>query len=214
MGNITYDLADKDFNTEHVANAIIEHLNKKYDREFKVVKIGERFGTGFTNEVTALCTVTNFSDFIFRATYNMVDEKLVYDNFLIRCTCFYVEREINKLLKYVNSLARVEIERMNEIDNIYKTQEFLEKYSDEFFVATVVLEKNDLNNYEEILKELNNIYNNIKLKVIIYEMEPNEFSKFNENSKNIDYFSMRYVEGFKIENRTILKLENGLINFI
>ncbi len=211
MGNIVYDFADNSFNTEYVANSIIKILKEKYGREFEIVKIGERYGTEITNEVTVLCTVKNFHECIFRATYNMVDEKLVYDNFLIRCTCFFVEKEINKILRNVNSIVRVEIATKNALDNVYKTSKFLEKYKDEFFIATLIVEKHESNNFIEFLNELNSTYNNIKLKLLVYEMLPDEFSMFYEASKNMDYFPMSYVEDFKAKSKQIFKMENGII---
>lgn len=214
MPSNAFDFADNNLNTESVVKNTIKELEQKYNREFEVLKVGERYGTGFTNEITVLCTITGFYDFIFRVTYNMLEEKIVNDNFLIRCTCYYVEKELNKILKNVNSIVRVEIERKNGLNKVYKTQDFLLDYPDDYFIATMIVEKHNSNNFEEVLKELNNIYDNIKLKTIIYEMNKEEFEKFNKTSKNIDYFAMRYIEGFNIVNKQIFKLENGKIEEI
>lgn len=138
MGNIVYDFADNGFNTEYVAKSIVKALNEKYNREFEIVKIGERYGTGFTNEVTALCTIKNFHSFIFRVIYNMVDEKIVNDNFFIRCTCFFIEKEINNILRNVDSIVRVEISKKNELDKVYKTIDFLKQYEDEILHWKIV----------------------------------------------------------------------------
>jgi len=211
MGNIIYDLADGVFNTKYVAESIAKILKNRYERDFEVVKIGERYGKDFNNEVTALCTVSGHYECIFKVVYNMVDEKIVYDNFLIRCTCYYVEKEINRLLRSVNSIVRVEILKKNSVDRVYKTLEFLETYSDECFVATLIVEKKDNNDIVKLLEELNEIYSGIKLKVITYEMSTMEYDRFYNDSKNIDYFPLNYVENYNIESKKIYALEDGKI---
>ena len=209
MGNIIYDLADNTFNTEYVVETVVNILKEKYDRDFEVVKIGERYGMGFNDEVTLMCTVTGHYECIFKVVYNMVLEKIVYDNFMIRCTCYYVEKEINRLLRSVNSIVRVEILKKNSVNKVYKTLEFLEEFQDECFVATLVVEHKDSNNIEAFLRELNGIYNGIKIQIISYEMSDEEYNRFYEDSKNLDYFSLSYVESYEIISRKIYSLEKG-----
>lgn len=211
MENLIYDLADNTFNTKYVADTVVRILEEKYNKNFEVVKIGERYGMGFYDEVTALCTVTGHYECIFKIIYNMVDEKIIYDNFLIRYTCYYVEKEINRLLREINSIVRVELLKKNKFDRIYKTLEFLEKFKDECFIATLIIEHKNSNDIEMLLKELNGIYNGIKIKIVVYEMSGEECERFYNDSKNLDYFALNYVENYKYVSRRIYSLEKGNI---
>ncbi len=202
---------DYNFNTENIANAIANRLAQKYRRDFEVIKIGERFGTELTNTITAFCRVKDFEDFVFRVKFDMVAGRIIEDNFYIRCTCFFVEKEINQDLIDINSLARVEIFTKNQLDTVYREQELLNKFGDEFFVATIILEKGKDVNYLSFLSKLENAYKGIKIKIMAYEMTPETFSKFFEKSQTIDYFSMSYIETFPIESKRVFKIDNGKI---
>ena len=211
MGNLVYDFADNSLNTKYVADNVIKALKEKYNRDFEVVKIGERYGMNFNDEATVLCTVKGNYEFVFKVIYNMVHEKITYDNFFIRCTCYYLEKEINRILGNVNSIVRVEIMKKNSLDRTYKIIEFLERFQDEFFVATLVIENKDINKIENLLTEIESFYKGIKLKIIAYEMSEEEYEIFYNDSKNLDYFALSYVENYKYVSRKVYSLENGNI---
>ena len=73
------------------------------------------------------------------------------------------------------------------------------------------MEHKDSNDIEAFLRELNGIYNGIKIQIISYEMSEEEYAKFYEDSKDLDYFSLSYVENYEIVSRKIYSLEKGNI---
>ena len=212
MGNIVYDTLDNEFRTDRVAESIVNILNQKYGKEFQVVRIGDRYGTGITDEVTAICTIPHFNNFLFKVIYNMVTEKIVYDNFLIRCTCYYLEKEINVFLENVDSIVRVEISKKNSLDGIYNVNEFLEKYSSQKYVATLVISEGDIESLsQELLEKINEKFNGIRLVLFAYEIGDTEYKKFISNTQYMDHFSTEYIDNYKYKNNIVLKLEDNSI---
>lgn len=211
MRNIIYSLADNNLDTDHVVKSIIKKLNQKYNNDFEVVKVGNRYGTRISNEATAVCSVKNLDGCIFKANYDMVEEKIIDDNFPIRCTCFYVESEISRILKNVESIVRVEISRKNNLDNVYKTEEFLDKFSQDCFTATLIVEKHESNDFIKLLSELQGLYKKLKISILIYEMNKKEFERFYSSSKNLENLSISYIETFDISKKQIYRIEDGII---
>lgn len=211
MRNVLYSLADNNLDTDHVVKSIIEKLNHKYNKNFEVIKIGDRYGTKISNEATALCSIKNYDSFIFRAKYDMVEEKIICDNFPIRCTCFYIENEISRILKNVQSVVRAEISRKNNLDNVYKTEEFLEKFSQDCFIVTLIVEQHESNNFIKLLSKLQELYKKLKLNILVYEMDKKEFERFYNTSKNLENLSISYIETFQISKKQIYRIEDGII---
>lgn len=211
MGNVLYSLADNNLNTDYVVESIIKNLNQKYNKNFEVIKIGERYGTIISNEVTVLCSIKDYDRFIFRAKYDMVEEKIICDDFLIRHTCFYIENEISRALKSVKSIVRAEISRKNNLNNIYKIGEFLQKFSQECFIVTLIIEKDESNDFIKLLSELQELYDKLRLNIFVYEMEKKEFERFYDASKTLESFPISFIETFKISKKDIYRIEDGII---
>ena len=217
MGNIVYDTLDNELRTDIVVESIVNILNHKYGKEFQVLRIGERFGTDVNDEATVICTIKNYNNFLFKVVYNMVTGKIVEDNFFIRCTCYYVEKEINKLLNDVDSIVRVEINKKNSLNGIYKVEDFLEEYLNQKYVATLVVKNSNrkLNQVsQELLNRINEKYRGIKLAIISYEMKDEDFEKFIVNTRYMDHFSMEYIENYQYNEKHMAKIENGLLSEI
>lgn len=211
-----YDIIDNEFGTTEVVNKILKKLKEKYNKDFEILKIGERYGTDISNEVTVMCTIKNFNDFIFKVKYDMVEEIIVEDNFYIRYLCYLIEDKITEILKLNNTktLVKVELARKNKIEKLYKkVEDFIEENPNDFFIATIVIEKNKFEYISECLSLLTSIYINLKLNILLYEMNQNEFKNFYNKSKNLDNIPMSYIETFNFENRKIGKIENGMIKF-
>lgn len=211
MRNVLYSLADNNLDTNYVVESIVKKLNQKYNKNFEVIKIGERYGTKVSNEATALCSMKDYDRFIFRAKYDMVEEKIICDDFPIRCTCFYIENEINRALKNVNSIVRAEISRKNNLNNIYKIGEFLQKFSQDCFIATLITEKDESNDLAKFLSELQEQHDKLRLNIFVYEMEKKEFERFYNASKTLESFPISYIETFKISKKNIYRIEDGII---
>ena len=211
-----YDIIDNEFGTENTINKILKKLKEKYNKNFEILKIGERYGTNLTNEVTVMCTICNHIDFIFKIKYDMVEEKIVENNFNIRYLSYLIENKITKLLNLNNikTLVRVELARKNQIEKLYKrVEDFIEDYPNDFFIATIVTEKNKKQDISEILAILTSIYKRLKLNILFYEMNQIEFNNFYQSTKYFDNISMSYIENFNFLDRRIGKIENGIISF-
>lgn len=211
MRNFLYSFADNNLDTDYVAETIIEKLNHKYNKNFEVIKIGERYGTRIGNETTAFCSIKNYDRFVFRARYDMIEEKIICDDYPIRRTCFYIEEEISRILKNVNSIVRAEISRKNNLDNVYKTDEFLENFPHDCFIVTLVVEKHKSNDFTKLLSALQEQYNKLKLSILIYQMEKKEFEEFYNISKSLENLPISYIETFKISKKQIYRIEDGFI---
>ncbi len=141
----------------------------------------------------------------------MVEEKIICDDFPIRCTCFYIENEISRALKNVKSIVRAEISRKNNLNNIYKIGEFLQKFSQDCFIATLIIEKNESNDFIKLLSELQELHKKLRLNILVYEMEKKEFERFYNTSKTLESFPISYIETFKISKKEIYRIEDRII---
>lgn len=141
----------------------------------------------------------------------MVEEKIIYDDFFIRCTCFFIENEISRALKNVKSIVRAEISRKNNLSDIYQIGEFLKKFSGDCFIATLIIEKDESSNFDKFLSELQEQHHELRLNIFVYEMEKKEFERFYNASKTLESFPISYIETFKISKKNIYRIEDGII---
>lgn len=209
-----FQLTENELDDDIIAQKISVELEKKYNRQFIVKNIGNRYGTEEFNKATAFCTPVGVNDFVFKATINTETNELVVDDYNIKSLCYEIEEILNNEFRNLNIQLtnKVEIVGKNELSKNYSVNEFSNEFKNSSFLATIIvknqLDKNKIYNVLEIIK---NKYANIKLKCLFFIISGEDFGKCEEMAKVLPEITKAFVEQFSIIDEKIMKIANNEI---
>ena len=181
-------------NTE-IVEAIIKNLENKYKEKFKVLRIGNRYGTDKFGETVAYCSLEE-KDIIFEVLYDMSKEEIKYDDYYIKKMCYELEEILRENIE-VKSIIKTEIIGKSKIDSEYTITEFFEKYKNSNLLTTIVIENKITNKklmkaYEKIKEKFENIY----LKTLVFVLDKEDFQKLEEKAKTLTSLSLTMIEKY------------------
>ena len=195
-----YEFVGDGLGNDDVVDTTKTYLSNKYNKEFTVQRIGNRYGSDEDDVATLYCTPKDINDFVFSVKYDL-DKEECKDNFLYRKVCYELESKINEILKESNisAITRTDIIKKNTLDEDISLKDFIEKYTACNFLTYVILDDNAKSNLvKEAYKKILNEYPDIKINSYIYTAEKDEFENAKNTISDFAYFSKsiigRYVK--------------------
>lgn len=205
---------EKSLTYTEIAQQILRKLKDKFGHEFLVRKIENRYGMGDFENVIAICSLKNDEDILFTVIYNVISEKLVDDDFFVKCTSHELEKYILSELKDANkeAIVKTEIFGKRELEKIYSVQEFSEMYKNNNFLSTIIIkDKISECELEQIFTNINKRYQNIFLKTLIYTISKENFDDFSQKVHSLPEISETLIKEYSINNMYIRKIYNNEI---
>ena len=207
-----FDVVDSEFNSSKIVESVCKKLEDKYNEEFLVTKIGNRYGMNSFEKATLYCTTKDNTNLLFLIEYDMVKEEILEDNYSVRKICFELENIIEKefKLKNLEIINRVEILNLGSTIKNCSVFEFLEKNKNIVFLDTIVI-KNEIS--EEALKKVFETINQkvfgVNLKTLIYIMNDNDFLDYSSKVKEFLSLSITDIEKYDIQGLKKIKIVDG-----
>ena len=173
-----------------------------------------QYGIGDFDNIRVICSPENNNEINFEITYNMVNEKIVDDEYYIKSTSNELENFIIKNLNdsQKEAIVKVEIFGKRSLEKKYSVEEFISEYSSCNFLATIVIKENisedELNN---VFQNLKNRYKNLYLKTLIYTVKQENFDILYKQTKDFPSISQTLIEENKPNNMHIIKIFNNEI---
>ena len=147
-----------DLTIQEISNGIITKLNQKYNKDFLIRSINNRYGMGDFENVIAICSPKDNENILFNVIYNMLDEKIVDENFWIKDTSNELDEYVLKQFRNIgkNAIVKTEVFGIKMLEHKYSVQEFSNSFNNSNFLTTIIV-------YVAITKiHLDIIYNNVK----------------------------------------------------
>lgn len=206
-----FDIIGNGVSNAEIGEVIKEKLRNKYKEEFLIKKIGNRYGSANEDTVTVYSCPQNNESLIFTATLNREQTKLE-DDYLIKKVSNEIEKNIKNKFKEnnINVIIKIEIIGKNQLNEFLSVQEFIDKFRNTNFLAYIISYDEITNEMlEKIFYNLNNEYENIYLKSLIYTINKKDFEDLYSLSNTIPTLTSSIIEKAEIKNNKIIKLFEG-----
>ena len=202
------------FSELEIGKQIAKKLEETYNKKFKIIKIGTRYGQGDFDNCIAICSPEENNNMAFNVIYNKNKKKIIDDDFFAKSICFELEKYILNEFKNVNkdAVVKIEIFGKRKLEKKYSVQEFSEKYKNNNFLATIII-KGDISKelLDNVFKNINSSYKNIFLKTLIYIIPEEEFEDCYTRSKDLPELSIAFTKSYNIKNKYLMQINNNKI---
>lgn len=210
-----FDFIGNDIGNVDIAAKVKNYLFEKYNDNFIVWKIGERYGTSDFTKAKIYCSQEKNELNIFSVIYDMKERKILRDDFILKSICFDLEKDIYNIIFQnfnIKAIIKIEIVTNKDIQKKCSLQEFLSQESNTRFLANIVFnQKISENEIIKILDILRSKYENIVLISNIYSIKDSDFIRFYDRVKNLPNISDNIVEEYEIENYNKITINNNEI---
>lgn len=194
------------------ARKIESLLKEKYDEDFIVVSIGQRYGTADNDTVTAYCHPTSNDRITFTAVMN-TSEELVSDDYLHMKIAGILENELDRLYeKYHLSICSDASVRIYS-ENISIEDISADILSDPQIAVTATFAVNKNKDLSEIcegllsvMEDLKNDYHMTRFGTQIYLISDDEYSRCAEEMRKVPSVNKTFFEEYEIEGYTVLRI--------
>lgn len=203
-----FDIVENGVSNSEISKSITDKLKDKYNEEFCVKLIGNRFGTSTDDTVTTFCFPKNDESLLFTATLNK-EETILEDDYYIKKLTTEIQENIKKQFKkYTQSVvAKAELMGLNRLNENMDVLDFIDKYKDTNFLAYIVCSENVLDqDLMDIYVEIEKLYNNINLRTLIYFIDESKFEEFYELSNKIPSVTETIINKYNVKNEKIIKI--------
>lgn len=211
-----FDIIENGVSNSEISNVITEKLKEKYNEEFVVKMIGNRYGTACDNTVTTYCFPKSNENLLFTATMNK-EQTVLEDDYYLRKVTFELEENIKNEFteNNINTVVKSKIIGLNNLEKDLTVQEFIKKYNTTNFIAHIICSDNVSENIlKNIYNKLENKYKNIHLKTSVYSIDKNKFKEFLEVAKKMPSVTNSIISEFSIKDEKIIKIFEGKVNII
>ena len=208
-----FDVIGNGISNKEISDVIIKKLYEKYQIEFVVKMIGDRYGTNTNDTVTTFCYPQNNKNLIFTAILNREQTNLE-DDYMLRSVTFELEESIKKEFEKnnIDVFAKIEIIGKNKLNEFLTVQEFIDKFDNFNFLAYIV-SKNKISNevLNDVYKNLENKYPKIYLKSLIYMLEEKGFCECLEIAQVRPTITETIIRNYSVIDEAIMKIVNKQI---
>lgn len=211
-----FDIVENGVSNSEISDVITEKLKEKYNEEFAVKMIGNRYGTAYDNTVTTYCFPRNNENLLFTAIMNK-EQSVLEDDYYLQKVTFELEENIRNEFteNNINTVVKTEIIGLNKLEKELSVQEFIKKYNTTNFISHIICQDNVP---EDILKniynKLENKYKNIHLKTSVYFIDKNKFEDFFDVAKKMPSVTNSIISEYAIKDEKIIKIFEGKVNII
>jgi hypothetical protein len=203
-----------DFNDQTMCEDVKNKLKEKYNKEFEVLRIGNRIGGESTDRIDTYCVPIDNNKCIFTTTLDldMEGKDIEKDDYYLKQVTTpidsFFEEEFSK--NGVGAICRTDTIKKNTLDENLETQRFIDKYPNAKFLSMMAIEEIDKYKIQDIYSLLSSTYENIKLNSIIYVVEKETLEKLKEKLYGFPYIPKTLLE--KNSNyKLYMKIENGQV---
>ena len=203
-----------DFNDQTMCEDVKNKLKEKYNKEFEVLRIGNRIGGESTDRIDTYCVPIDNNKCIFTTTLDldMSGKDIEKDDYYLKQVTTpidsFFEEEFSK--NGVGAICRTDTIKKNTLDENLETQRFIDKYPNAKFLSMMAIEEIDKYKIQDIYTLLSSTYENIKLNSIIYVVEKETLEKLKEKLYGFPYIPKTLLE--KNSNyKLYMKIENGQV---
>ena len=206
-----FDIIGNGVGNAEIGAVIKEKLQNKYKEKFLIKKIGNRYGSANEDTVTVYSCPKKNENLIFTATLNREQTKLE-DDYLIKRVSYEIEKNIKNKFKEndLNIIIKAEIIGKNQLNEFLSVQEFINKYENTNFLVYIISYDEITNEIlEKIFNNLNDEYENVYLKSLIYTIDKKDFEDLYNLSNTIPTLTSSIIEKAEIKNTKIMKLFEG-----
>lgn len=200
---------------ERIVKEIENILQSKYNENFKVLRVGNRYGQDKLDIVEAICCPENNESVVFKIKAD-INGKMEFeeDDYYIKSITNKIDFQITEYFKRlgIESFSRSETIKKNRIDRKMKLIDFIHKYSNVNFLSIVVIDgKVEKDRILKVFKSINNYNMDIKLNAIIYQISNEKYSEFKKEHITIPSISRTMIENDGFLNRCSICIENNNI---
>ena len=203
-----------DFNDQTMCEDVKNKLKEKYNKEFEVLRIGNRIGGESTDRIDTYCVPIDNNKCIFTTTLDldMSGKDIEKDDYYLKQVTTpidsFFEEEFSK--NGVGAICRTDTIKKNTLDENLETQRFIDKYPNAKFLSMMAIEEIDKYKIQDIYTLLSSTYENIKLNSIIYVVEKETLEKLKEKLYGFPYIPKTLLE--KNSNyKLYMKIEDGQV---
>lgn len=208
-----FDVIGNGVGNVEISEVVKNKLKEKYQEEFIVKKIGNRYGTSTDDNVKTYCCPKNNKELIFTATLNK-EQTILEDGYPIRGVAFQLEEYIKNKFKdkEIDVIVKCDIIGKNKLNEFLSLQQFIEQFKGVSFL-TYIISKNVIE--EDILRDVYNEieekYKDIYLKTIIYMLNEDGFKKCDIIASDSPTITDSIIEKYIIMDEKIIKIFEGKI---
>lgn len=209
-----YDFVGNGIGNLDIADKVKKYLSEKYDNKFKVWKIGERYGTGEFTKAKIYCSLAENDLNIFTVIYDMIESKVIKDDFRLKSVCFELENDIYNLFEKldIKSIIKIDVFTNNDIKDNCSLQDFLKINKNTRFLGSIILNKCiSENKIIEILDIIKNKFNNLVFISDIYSINNENFYNLYDRIKNFPNISETILEEYEINKHNKITINNNQI---
>lgn len=211
-----FDIIENGVSNSEISDVITQKLKEKYNEEFAVKMIGNRYGTCDDNTVTTYCFPKNNENLLFTSTLNK-EQTVLEDDYYLKKVTSELEQNIKDEFKEknINSVVKSEIIGLNKLIKELNVQEFIRKYDTTNFLTHIICSENVS---EDVLKniysQLEKKYKNIHLKTLVYFIDKDKFENFCEISKKMPFTTESIIKKYSVKDEKIIKIFEEKITIV
>lgn len=208
-----FDVIGNGVSNEDIIKITQKKLQEKYKIEFKVKKIGNRYGTYTNDTVTTYCYPKDDENMVFTAKLNK-EQTVLEDDYLLRRISYEIEETIKKEFQESNIeiIATTRIIGKSNLSEEIPVQEFIDKYKGTNFLTYIISSQEILNEtLKNVYEKLENKYKDIYLKTLIYIIDEKGFENCKEAIKQSPTITQTTIEEQTIKKEFIIKIQEGKI---
>ena len=211
-----FDIIGDGVSNEEIASSISEKLKNKYNEEFGVKMLGNRYGTASDDYVLAYCFPKSCENLLFTSMLSK-DESILEDDYYLKKISYKLQSdfEANFKKEELDVVSKIKIIGINKLENNVTIEQFIEANKNYNFLAKFICTKEiDEEILKNIYSNIENEYKSINLKSVVFSMSENDFNQFKSLSEKIPDVTESIIEKYNAKQEKIIKISDGNVIII